>query len=130
MREKININTLAVLNKLINYSGVWSRQENTMLNDSVFILKKYTPFLYSYVSVDEINVNKLYWRFSMNHEVERYVGELKELRSEVEFMKARIKDLETELEWRTKYGEYMSHQANINASVHNYSYNRLRINLN
>ena len=60
----------------------------------------------------------------MNHEVERYVGELKELRSEVEFMKARIKDLETELEWRTKYGEYMSHQANINASVHNYSYNR------
>ena len=60
----------------------------------------------------------------MNLEVERYVGELKELRSEVEFMKARIKDLETELEWRTKYGEYMSHQANINASVHNYSYNR------
>tara|TARA_B100001939_G_C16868364_1_gene585183 strand:+ start:930 stop:1139 length:210 start_codon:yes stop_codon:yes gene_type:complete len=60
----------------------------------------------------------------MNHEVERYVGELKELRSEVEFMKARIKDLETELEWRTKYGDYMSHQANINASVHNHSYNR------
>ena len=53
LREKININTLAVLNKLINYSGVWSRQENTMLNDFVFILKKYTPFLYSYVSVDE-----------------------------------------------------------------------------
>ena len=60
----------------------------------------------------------------MNLEVEKYVGELKELRSEVEFMKARIKNLETELEWRPKYGHYMSHQANINASVHNYSYNR------
>lgn len=60
----------------------------------------------------------------MNLEVEKYVGELKELRSEVETMKLRIKNLESELEWRTKYGEYMSHQANINASVHNYSYNR------
>ena len=60
----------------------------------------------------------------MNLEVEKYVGELKELRSEVEPMKLRIKNLESELEWRTKYGDYMSHQANINASVHNYSYNR------
>ena len=67
----------------------------------------------------------------MNHEVEKYVGELKELRSEVEFMKERIKKLESELEWRTKYGEYMSHQAYINASVHNYSYSIvLKINLN
>ena len=60
----------------------------------------------------------------MNHEVEKYVGELRELREQVETMKERIKDLECELVWRTKYGEYMSHQANINASVHNYSYNR------
>ena len=60
----------------------------------------------------------------MNLEGEKYVGELKELRSEVETMKLRIKNLESELEWRTKYGDYMSHQANINASVHNYSYNR------
>ena len=60
----------------------------------------------------------------MNLEVEKYVGELKELRSEVETMKLRIKNLESELEWRTKYGDYMSHQANVNASVHNYSYNR------
>ena len=62
----------------------------------------------------------------MNHEVEKYVGELRELREQVDFMKARIKKLESELEWRTKYGEYMSHQAyiNSNTSVHNYSYNR------
>ena len=60
----------------------------------------------------------------MNLEGEKYVGELKELRSEVETMKLRIKNLESELEWRTKYGDYMSHQASVNASVHNYSYNR------
>ena len=53
LREKININTLVVLNKLINYSGVWSKQENTMLNDFLFVLNKYTPLMYSYVSVDE-----------------------------------------------------------------------------
>jgi hypothetical protein len=53
LREKININTLVVLDKLINYSSVWSKEENTMLNDFLFILKKYTPFFYSYVSVDE-----------------------------------------------------------------------------
>ena len=53
LREKININTLVVLNKLINYSGVWSREDNTMLKEFLFILKKYTPFFYSYVSVDK-----------------------------------------------------------------------------
>ena len=47
----------------------------------------------------------------MNHEVEKYVGELRELREQVETMKLRIKNLESELEWRTKYGDYMSHQA-------------------
>ena len=60
----------------------------------------------------------------MNHEVEKYVGELRELREQFETMKLRIKKLESELEWRTKYGDYMSHQASVNASVHNYSYNR------
>ena len=53
LREKLNINTLVVLDNLINYSSVWSKQENTMLNDFLFILKKYTPFMYSYVSVDK-----------------------------------------------------------------------------
>ena len=58
LREKININTLVVLNKLINYSGVWSREDNTMLKEFLFILNKYTPFFYSYVSVDEAKCKK------------------------------------------------------------------------
>ena len=58
LRDKLNINTLVVLDKLINYSSVWSKQENTMLNDFLFILKKYTPFMYSYVSVDEAKCKK------------------------------------------------------------------------
>ena len=60
----------------------------------------------------------------MNHEVEKYVGELRELREQVDFMKARIKKLESELEWRTKYGEYMSHQAYVNSNAVSQSYSR------
>ena len=63
--------------------------------------------------------------FQMNLEVEKYVGELRELRSEVETMKERIKNLESEIEWRTKNGEYMSHQAYINSSTRSHqSYSR------
>ena len=58
LRDKLNINTLVVLNKLINYSGVWSREDNTMLKEFLFILNKYTPFFYSYVSVDETKCKK------------------------------------------------------------------------
>ena len=46
----------------------------------------------------------------MNNEVERYVGELKELREENDSLKNRVKQLEEEVAWRTKYGDYMNHQ--------------------
>lgn len=46
----------------------------------------------------------------MNNEVERYVGELKELREENSSLKKRVKMLEEEVAWRTKYGDYINHQ--------------------
>tara|TARA_A100001391_G_scaffold202552_2_gene192477 strand:- start:321 stop:584 length:264 start_codon:yes stop_codon:yes gene_type:complete len=46
----------------------------------------------------------------MNNEVERYVGELRELREENDSLKNRVKQLEEEVAWRTKYGDYMNHQ--------------------
>ena len=66
-----------------------------------FLYSKNMAFMYSYVSVDEAKCKKNYiGGFQMNHEVEKYVGELRELREQVDFMKARIKKLESELEWR------------------------------
>lgn len=65
----------------------------------------------------------------MNHEVEKYVGELRELREQVDAMKDRIKNLESELEWRTKYGEYMSHQANINSTMTSFQSPRAKFKL-
>ena len=46
----------------------------------------------------------------MINEVERYVGELKELREQNDSLKNRVKKLEEEVAWRTKYGDYMNHQ--------------------
>tara|TARA_Y100000004_G_scaffold177650_1_gene219436 strand:- start:563 stop:823 length:261 start_codon:yes stop_codon:yes gene_type:complete len=46
----------------------------------------------------------------MNNEVESYVGELRELREKNKSLSERVKSLEEEIAWRTKYGEYMNHQ--------------------
>ena len=46
----------------------------------------------------------------MNNEVERYVGELKELREQNKTLSERVKALEEEVAWRTKYGDYINHQ--------------------
>lgn len=46
----------------------------------------------------------------MNNEVERYVGELKELREQNKTLSERVKTLEEEVAWRTKYGDYINHQ--------------------
>ena len=46
----------------------------------------------------------------MNNEVERYVGELKELRKQNKILNERVKALEEEVAWRTKYGDYINHQ--------------------
>jgi len=46
----------------------------------------------------------------MNNEVERYVGELKELREKNKTLSERVKTLEEEVAWRTKYGDYINHQ--------------------
>ncbi len=52
LRDKVHINTCVVLNKLLNYTEVWKKQEEKMLQNFTFVLDKYTPFLYSYINID------------------------------------------------------------------------------
>ena len=51
----------------------------------------------------------------MNNEVESYVGELRILREENETLKKQVKQLEEEVAWRAKYGDYMNHQYNMSS---------------
>ena len=53
LREKVHINTCVALNQLLNYTKVWEKLENKMLKDFIFLLDKYTPFLYSYTNIDK-----------------------------------------------------------------------------
>tara|TARA_A100001011_G_scaffold395545_1_gene490887 strand:- start:299 stop:541 length:243 start_codon:yes stop_codon:yes gene_type:complete len=55
----------------------------------------------------------------MNNEVESYVGELRILREENETLKKQVKQLEEEVAWRSKYGDYMNHQHNMSSSATN-----------
>ena len=53
LRDKVHINTCVALNQLLNFGKVWDCHiEDKMLKDFIFLLDKYTPFLYSYIKID------------------------------------------------------------------------------
>jgi len=66
----------------------------------------------------------------MNNEVESYVGELRILREENETLKKQVKQLEEEVAWRAKYGDYMNHQYNMSSSVSNQQKTNEKIKIN
>ena len=59
LRNKVHINTLVILNDLVNYSKVWKKQDDMMMNDFIILLDKYSKFLYSYKNIDKAKYRKI-----------------------------------------------------------------------
>lgn len=59
LRNKVHINTLVILNDLVNYSKVWQKQDDMMMNDFIILLDKYSKFLYSYKNIDKAKYRKI-----------------------------------------------------------------------
>lgn len=48
LRKKVSIETIILLDDLINFSRVWERVDDKMISDFLFLISKYRPFLHSY----------------------------------------------------------------------------------
>lgn len=59
MRRDVSINTMAILNEIVKYGKVWSKEDDIMINDFIFLLDKYTPFVYTYNNIEKSKYKKL-----------------------------------------------------------------------
>lgn len=59
MRHAVSINTLVILDDLVGFSKAWSKKDDIMLNDLIFLLDKYKPFIYTYNNVERTKYKKI-----------------------------------------------------------------------
>ena len=61
LRDRVHINTLVAINQLLDFTKVWDYYsgEDKMIKDFIFLLDKYTPFLYSYINIDKIKSKQI-----------------------------------------------------------------------
>jgi hypothetical protein len=50
LANKISIETMLILDDLIDYVSVWKRKDDIIINKFIFLLQKYRPFFYLYVA--------------------------------------------------------------------------------
>lgn len=48
LRKKVSLETLVILDDLVNYTKLWSKQDDVMLKDVVETIEKYRPFLHHF----------------------------------------------------------------------------------
>jgi hypothetical protein len=53
LRKKISLETMVILDDLVNYSRLWKKYDDMMLTDHVFLMEKYRPFLHQAVLIDK-----------------------------------------------------------------------------
>lgn len=59
LRKKVSLETLVILDDLVGYSKLWHRYDDKMLNDTLFLMEKYRPFLNNSVQIDRSKFRKL-----------------------------------------------------------------------
>jgi hypothetical protein len=59
LRKKVSLETMVVLDDLVGYSKLWTKYGDMMLNDHLFLMSKYRPFLQSSVGIDKSKYRKI-----------------------------------------------------------------------
>lgn len=59
LRNKVSLETMVILDDLVGYSKFWKRYDDMMLNDFLFLMEKYRPFLHNAVLIDKSKYRKL-----------------------------------------------------------------------
>ena len=53
LRKKISLETMVILDELVNYSGSWYKYNDIIMNEFVDTMRKYKPFLLNRVPLDK-----------------------------------------------------------------------------
>jgi hypothetical protein len=53
LRGKISLETMVILDDLVNYSENWYKYKDILLNEFVDMMRKYKPFLHNRLQVDK-----------------------------------------------------------------------------
>jgi hypothetical protein len=59
LRQKVSLETMVVLDDLVGYSKLWKRYDDMMLNDFLFLMEKYRPFLHQSVLIENSKFKKI-----------------------------------------------------------------------
>jgi hypothetical protein len=58
-RRKVSLETLVILDSLVNFTKLWKRQEDMMLTDVSVLIDKYRPFLYHFTNADNKKLKQI-----------------------------------------------------------------------
>lgn len=59
LRNKVSLETMVLLDDLVNYTKVWSRYDDIMMSDFIKLLNKYKPFLHNFSSPSKERLRKI-----------------------------------------------------------------------
>jgi hypothetical protein len=65
LRKKISLETLVILDDLVGYSRLWKRYGDIMLNDQMFLMDKYRPFLHQAIQFDRAKFREIVLYYHM-----------------------------------------------------------------
>lgn len=58
-RGKVSLETLVILDTLVNFTKVWEKNDDIMLNDVATTIRKYRPFLYHFTNADNKKLKQI-----------------------------------------------------------------------
>lgn len=53
LRKRVSLETMVLLEHLVNYSKSWGKREDMMVQEFLFMMKKYQPFFFNYTNIDK-----------------------------------------------------------------------------
>jgi len=59
LRKKVSLETLVILDDLVEYSKLWKRYDDMMMNDLLFLMEKYRPFFHQAIQIDKGKYRKI-----------------------------------------------------------------------
>lgn len=59
LRKRISLETMVLLEHLVGFSKSWVKNEDMMIQEFVFMMKKYQPFFFQYTNIDKKKFSKI-----------------------------------------------------------------------
>lgn len=57
--RKVSLETLVLLDSLVNFTKLWNKQDDIMLSELVELIQKYRPFLYHFTNADNKKLKQI-----------------------------------------------------------------------